>query len=68
MNVHFDQEQLLNLVSSLYALTGIRANILNGREDSMRWGLQYQEATIINTGAILSPIATYPVFPLLSNK
>ncbi len=31
MNVHFDQEQLLNLVSSLYALTGIRANILNGQ-------------------------------------
>lgn len=29
MNVFFDQEQLLKLVSSLYALTGIRANILN---------------------------------------
>lgn len=29
MNVHFDQEQLLKLVSSLFALTGIRANVLN---------------------------------------
>ncbi len=31
MAVHFDQQQLLNLVSSLYTLTGIRANILNGQ-------------------------------------
>lgn len=29
MNVLFDHEQLLKLVSNLYALTGIRANILN---------------------------------------
>lgn len=31
MNVLFDHEQLLKLVSSLYLLTGIRANILNSQ-------------------------------------
>ena len=34
MNIFFDKEQLLQLITNLYTLTGIRANIfgINGRD------------------------------------